>query len=193
MQAVTSVWEFPVPQLAGGLGSTARKLHYMFTLLPMFPTHPPSVPTISWANQALGLTQHSRPHALTVSYTSIPTCGGPYLSLRLSIGEPSLSGSLLRSGVPMQYRSLPTVIRKLCSSEDSERRLGERLCKLKKECKPINQGIVISATVRQVTLLCLTRGTWGAWINQKKKKENIFSKYLNCLQLLKQGEGTGCI
>lgn len=70
----------------------------------------------------------------------------------------------------MQYRSLSTVIRKLCSSEDSERRLGERLCKLKKECKPINQGTVISATVRQVTLLCLTRGTWGAWINQKKKQ-----------------------
>lgn len=96
------------------------------------------------------------------------------LSLRLSIGEPSLSGSLLRSGVPMQYRSLPTVIRKLCSSEDSERRLGERLCKLKKECKPINQGIVISATVRQVTLLCLTRGTWGVWINQKKNRRIFF-------------------
>lgn len=56
------------------------------------------------------------------------------LSLRLSIGEPSLSGSLLLSGVPMQYRSLPTVIRKLCSSEDSERRLGERLRLLLSPC-----------------------------------------------------------
>ena len=138
-----------------------------------------------WANQTFGLTQYSHSHTLTVPHAWVPICGGPYLSLRLSIGEPSLSGSLLLSGVPMQYRSLPTVIRKLCSSEDSERRLGERLCKLKKECKPINQGVLISATERQETLLNKQDVGWMDWFKkQKQTNKNLDEHLFQVLQLL---------
>lgn len=55
------------------------------------------------------------------------------MSSRLSTGEPNLSLSRRRrSGMPTQKWSLPTVILKLCSKEESERRPGDRLYKSKR-------------------------------------------------------------
>lgn len=63
-----------------------------------------------------------------------PVSDEAYLSTssRLSAGDPSRSLSRRRSGMPTQKWSLPTVILKLCSKEESERRPGERLYKSKK-------------------------------------------------------------
>lgn len=182
-QATMLLQKLPMWKHAGDWGSIPSRHHYM---LPCYPRSlhtrcQSPLQTDYWANEMFGLTQYSHSHTLTVSHAWVPICGGPYLSLRLSIGEPSLSGSLLLSGVPMQYRSLPTVIRKLCSSEDSERRLGERLCKLKKECKPINQGVLISATERQETLL----NTWDVgWMDRLKKTTKLGEHLFQVFQLL---------
>lgn len=151
--------KFPMTKHTGDWGSIPRRHCYITTL---------SVPaTDRLLGQWVAWLHPVQPFSYSYCFICLSSsCGGPYLSLRLSIGEPSLSGSLLLSGVPMQYRSLPTVIRKLCSSEDSERRLGERLCKLKKECKPINQGVLIWATERQETLF--NKQDLG-WMDQLKK------------------------
>ena len=63
-----------------------------------------------------------------------PASDEAYLSAssRFSTGDPSRSLSRLRSGMPTQKWSLPTVIRKLCSKEESDRRPGERLYKSKR-------------------------------------------------------------